>query len=140
MAGKVIFWFVLLLVSYTRTQLYSSSPKNGLISSMCPHLYNKVFKGYVPRGNLSAGVYSEVKSVNKLKSCVVKCCTTDKCNVAFMMDEKCFHVSCASDELCLPKLSSNTDSLDHIMMVLVQPTDEDTWEDLLSQQGKNIFG
>lgn len=135
MSSKVIFYLLVLLVSYTSTQLYTNTPKNRLISTICPHLYNKVFRGYVPRGNLSAGVYTEVKSVNKLRNCVVKCCTTDKCNVAFMMDEKCFHVACNSDEMCLPKLTSNLESVEHLLMVLVQPTDEDTWEDLLSQQG-----
>lgn len=93
----------------------------------------------MPQGNLSAGVYVEVKDAPKLKNCVVQCCVQPKCNVAFMTDGKCYHVSCKSDELCLPVMSPNADSVERISMVLVQPTDEDTWEDVLQQRGKKCL-
>lgn len=53
-----------------------------------------------------------------------------------MMDTKCYHVACASNELCVPTPSVNIESADRVAMVLVQPTDEDEWEDVLTQQGK----
>lgn len=90
----------------------------------------------MPRGNLSAGIYTPIDGVDALKSCVMKCCIDNaKCNVAFMMDTKCYHVACASNDLCVPTLSTNVESADRVAMVLVQPTDEDTWEDVLAQQG-----
>lgn len=135
MASKVIFLALIsLMISSSRTQLYSSN-KNELLT-VCPHLYQKVFRGYVPRGNLSAGMYSAVENIDKLKDCVFECCLQDKCHVALMKDTKCYHVTCKTDELCLPILSSNTETLDHVSMVLVRPTDQDTWEDVLREQGK----
>ena len=50
-----------------------------------------------------------------------------------MSDAKCYHITCTSDELCKPVLSPNPESKDHIMMVLVRPTDEDRWQDVLAQ-------
>lgn len=90
----------------------------------------------MPRGNLSAGLYTEVDGVTALKSCVLKCCVDSKCNVAFMMDTKCYHVACASNELCVPTPSENVKPADRVAMVLVQPTDDDTWVDVLGQQGR----
>lgn len=103
---------------------------------LCPRLYQKIFRGYVPRGNLSAGVFTEVEGVGALKSCVVKCCVDGKCNVAFMMDAKCYHIACASNELCVPTRSENVESTERVSMVLVQPADEETWEDVLEPQGR----
>lgn len=66
----------------------------------------------------------------------MKCCIDSKCNVAFMMNTKCYHVACISNDLCVPTQSMN-EGADEISMVLVQPTDDDSWEDVLAQQGKN---
>lgn len=100
----------------------------------CPRLYPKVFKGYVPRGNISAGVYEEITEINTLKPCVLKCCTKDVCNVAFMTDDKCYHISCKSNELCIPTMHLDPVTAEHVAMVLVKPTDDDNWEDELAAQ------
>lgn len=53
-----------------------------------------------------------------------------------MTDDKCYHVACNSNELCIPTLNSNPQTIEHVAMVLVKPTDEDTWEDVLAPQGE----
>lgn len=58
----------------------------------------------------------------------------DNCNVAFMTDEKCYHIACKSNDLCMPSLRRNPDSAEHIVMVLVKPKDGDSWEEDLQQQ------
>jgi hypothetical protein len=68
-----------------------------------------------------------------VKDCVVRCCRHEQCNVAFMTDDKCYQVTCTTDELCKPVLSPNSDSKEHVFMVLVKPTGEDSWQDVLSQ-------
>lgn len=143
-----ILWF-----GCTNTQFYT--PTQTEFRRFCPHLYHRTFRcafsavnrsqkkkpvhfafrGYVPRGNLSAGIYTEVDGATDMKNCASKCCLENKCNVAFMMDTKCYHVACVSNELCLPTLSDNVEPADRVAMVLVKPTDEDTWEDVLGQQG-----
>lgn len=100
--------------------------------------YYRFIRGYVPRGNLSAGVFTKVQDVSALKSCVMKCCVDEKCNVALMMDTNCYHVACASNDLCVPTPSGSLESTDRVAMVLVQPTDEDSWEDVLAQ-GSDFF-
>jgi len=52
-----------------------------------------------------------------------------------MRDDKCYHVKCYSNELCVPILNMNPLTMDHVNMVLVKPTDDESWEDVLAQQG-----
>lgn len=79
----------------------------------------------------------EIKDVTKLKGCVIKCCLKDNCNVAFMNIDICYHITCNSNEVCVPTLSLNPEVASGVSMVLVKPADEDdTWEDILEQQGE----
>ncbi|KAK9883051.1 hypothetical protein WA026_001259 [Henosepilachna vigintioctopunctata] len=101
----------------------------------CPRLYEHTFKGYIPRGNISAGTFTVAESVSDLKTCVLKCCQDGKCNVAFMNDLKCYHISCSSNELCLPTLHNDPDIRKNVYMVLVKPVeDEESWEEILNSQ------
>jgi hypothetical protein len=111
----------------------SCYPNNKNIRTICPRLYERTFKGFVPKGNLTAGIFKEIEGVSNVKDCVVRCCRHEQCNVAFMTDDKCYQVTCTTDELCKPVLSPNSDSKEHVFMVLVKPTGEDSWQDVLSQ-------
>lgn len=74
--------------------------------------------------------------VKSLKKCVLDCCVKEECNVAFMTDEKCYHIHCVSNELCMPFLSPNPETFDHVSMILVRPVLlEDSWEDIIRQEG-----
>lgn len=70
----------------------------------------------------------------KIERCLLKCCAKEKCNVAFIHNDKCYHITCYSNELCLPTLSTNPDAKNNVAMILVKPTDDDTWEDILQPQ------
>ncbi|KAL1497900.1 hypothetical protein ABEB36_008782 [Hypothenemus hampei] len=104
------------------------------IKSECPRLYPKLFKGCIPRGNTSAGYFEEITDINTLKPCVLQCCLKAACNVAFMSDDKCYHVACTSNELCIPTINRNPQTVDHVNMMLVKPTDDESWEDVLAPQ------
>lgn len=53
-----------------------------------------------------------------------------------MTKDKCYHVECISNELCIPIKLDNLDSTDDVSMVLVQPTlGDESWEEVLVQQG-----
>ncbi|CAH0563661.1 unnamed protein product [Brassicogethes aeneus] len=108
-----------------------SYPQGDGLMGFCPRLYKKSFKGYVPQGNLSAGIFDQTEITN-LKECVLKCCLKDKCNVAFMSEDKCYHISCYTNEMCAPIPSQKPNSVDRFTMVLVKPTDDDTWGDVLN--------
>lgn len=90
-------------------------------------------------GNLSAGNYTHAPADRRLWPCVLSCCTQlAQCNVAFMVAEKCYHVQCVSNELCMPHrheatngsalAGSDSDSKEatggsQLRMVLVHPVD-----------------
>lgn len=82
------------------------------------------------------GTFTEIEEVKVLKQCILKCCIKEDCNVVFMTDDKCYHISCTSNELCVPTRSPNPDTFDHVSMVLVRPVaPDDSWDDSM-QDGK----
>lgn len=85
---------------------------------------------------LQTGTFTEIEGIKTLKKCVLECCVKEDCNVAFMTDDKCYHIDCVRNELCIPALSPNPDTFDHVSMVLVRPEKgEDSWDDLMQQEG-----
>ncbi|KAL3274510.1 hypothetical protein HHI36_015893 [Cryptolaemus montrouzieri] len=101
----------------------------------CPKLYEHTFKGFVPRGNLTSGTFTPIKGILDLKSCVLRCCEDEKCNVAFMNDFKCYHIACISNDLCIPTLHEDPAIRKNVFMILVKPIDEeDSWEEILNTQ------
>lgn len=73
-------------------------------------------------GNLTAGNFTEKTTLKGLRQCVVSCCITDTCNIVFIVETRCYHVECASDELCLPLMRTGSRKWDsHVSMILVKP-------------------
>lgn len=62
----------------------------------------------------------------------MKCCKLqNKCNVAFVHNNTCYHVKCVSNDLCLPSKRPNVTT--QLKMMLVNPVDGDTWMDALKK-------
>lgn len=78
-------------------------------------------------GNAKAGKIIEVPVITTLQPCVDKCCSSlIECNVAFVYNKTCFHVTCISNELCLPLKRNNITA--NLAMQLVKPVaDDDSW-------------
>lgn len=86
-------------------------------------------------GVVFIGTFDEIKDIQSEKHCVLACCQKDECNVAFMTAEKCYHITCASNELCMPVLSPKVATRNQFAMVLVRAVGDDNWENLLSKRG-----
>ncbi|XP_066137669.1 dyslexia-associated protein KIAA0319-like protein [Euwallacea fornicatus] len=128
---KVLSVLIVVLLNYLHQS--HQYPSNSF-KTECPRLYGKIFKGYIPRGNVSAGTYEEIAETSTIKPCVRKCCLKISCNVAFMHKDKCYHVACNSNELCTPAMNMNPQTADRVSMVLVKPTDDESWEEVLAPQ------
>lgn len=73
-------------------------------------------------GNLTAGNFTEKTDLKGLRQCVMACCLADSCNIVFIVESRCFHVKCVSDELCLPLPRVGERKWDtHVSMILVKP-------------------
>lgn len=83
------------------------------------HLKHHILKS----GNFTAGNYTEKSGLKGLRQCVMTCCVEDTCNVAFIVNERCYHVECVSDELCLPlpRVGKHKWDTQPIYMILVKP-------------------
>jgi len=75
-------------------QLYSEF-QVGLdkLADTCPNSFSRVFVGFGPKGNDTAGTYEKRKDITNLKDCIFACCVDDKCNVVFMYSNNCYLVS-----------------------------------------------
>ncbi|KAF9805268.1 hypothetical protein SFRURICE_014019 [Spodoptera frugiperda] len=115
---------------------YSKPWRDIYENNKCPKLYPKNFLNYMPVGNLTAGNYTEKPGLKGLKQCVMECCISESCNIVFIYDQRCFHVECVSDELCLPlqRTGSRKWEASHVSMILVKPVlPNENWSDILDQ-------
>ena len=60
------------------------------------------------RGGLSSGLFHEVGKVNDIKSCSQHCCLSQICDLAFMVMDHCFLVTCSSSN---PRMCDSTPAL-----------------------------
>lgn len=71
-------------------------------------------------GNKTAGTYKEFLKASGIETCAVQCCMQNtECNVAFVFNNKCFHVKCKDDEQCMPLERTHMEF--KLKMVLVNP-------------------
>ena len=61
------------------------------------------------KGGLSAGSFFPLGSVDNMEACVTQCCHRNSCDVAFMLKDSCFSITCASEELCEQVPAPSTD-------------------------------
>lgn len=54
------------------------------------------------KGGRKSGEFREIKGLKDMKTCVARCCEDrdKKCNLAFMLGDTCYSVSCKNKELC----------------------------------------
>ncbi|XP_046396275.1 dyslexia-associated protein KIAA0319-like protein isoform X2 [Ischnura elegans] len=145
-ACQIILWSAVILSPFgyaSETRSHGSSWDGGV----CPYLYSHRFNGYTTKGNLSVNTFKEqTNAAFSLEKCIQSCCMVEydrsdqdgtdgsdgDCNAILMYNDKCYHVSCKSNEDCLPV--KNEKSKD-VTMVLVKPIldgDNDlTWSSII---------
>ena len=70
--------------------------------------------------------FTIVKDANTMAKCMEKCCDSKDCDLAYMVERKCYSVSCSSKEDCLPvsvKASKKT-PLISAMVMKAEPKEE----------------
>lgn len=118
--------------------------------SKCDTIYKQVFEQSAPRENRNAGLIklydgpSSSAGGMDLMSCVAACCDSKNktCNVAFLYKQNCYHVTCKSNEACLPEKKTQTKA--QLRMVLVRPVRDNSrsdisWMDLLKENKLEQF-
>ncbi|XP_053610675.1 dyslexia-associated protein KIAA0319 [Plodia interpunctella] len=115
--------------------LYNKPWNEKYENNKCPKLFPKNFDNYAPVGNYTAGNYTEQTNLKGLRQCVMACCLSDTCNIVFIMDSRCYHVECVSDEMCLPLLRTGNHKWNsHFSMILVKPVlPNENWSEILYQ-------
>ena len=135
---------------------------------LCPRMYLRVFTGFAPKGNESAGRYIKKDDIHSIENCITSCCSEDMCNVIFMYNKTCYQVCkhetllhlccksiyfdinvhifhnpqivCTSNEMCAPLFRPEPQFGRHVSMVLVQPVSpEETWETVLAASWEDDY-
>ena len=66
--------------------------------TLCKH--SKVNRNSTLRGGIHAGLMREIGKVNSDSECISQCCFSKTCDVAFLLLNRCFLISCKNRTLC----------------------------------------
>ena len=67
-------------------------------ATLCKH--SKVNRNSTLRGGIHAGLMKEIGKVNTDTECISQCCFSKTCDVAFLLLNRCFLISCKNRTLC----------------------------------------
>lgn len=69
------------------------------LDAKCPH--NEVMYNVKLRGGLLSGKFTDIGKVRSIKTCIRYCCQTQKkCDLAFLLKDRCYLVKCYNEERC----------------------------------------
>ena len=61
---------------------------------------SRIITNHTLKGGKTAGELKDLGMVESVEDCIEKCCGEKTCEVAFLVDNKCYSVECYGDELC----------------------------------------
>lgn len=96
MHRKVSFFVLFLIKCFYLTLVVPKEQARGKLQCVS----TRIKVGATLRGGMKAGNFTDVGIVEDAKVCVNLCCVSETCNVAMMVNERCFLVSCFSTKLC----------------------------------------
>lgn len=74
------------------------------------------------RGGLLAGKFTDIGKVRSIKTCIRYCCQTQKkCDLAFLLKDRCYLVKCYNEERCQALPSPSIDFNFEQKMAFVAP-------------------
>ncbi|XP_026472813.1 dyslexia-associated protein KIAA0319-like protein [Ctenocephalides felis] len=130
-------WTINIILIVFFTYISCDNVNNGDILERCPRIYPRVFNGFAPIGNYSAGNFSEYKPSKDIDQCVASCCLADKCHVALQHNTTCYHISCATNQLCLPLYRESQASITKMVLVNTISDDDYTWKKIIAESNLN---
>ena len=84
-------------------------PKVTTNQQFCP-LLGGVLEGVTFNGGINAGNFTDHGLVEEFSSCIEKCCSSQTCDVSFMVEKNCYSVKCAMNKRrCLPIIARSTE-------------------------------
>ena len=58
-------------------------------------------------GGINAGKFEDLGKTSDMNSCIKRCCAKSTCDVAFLLEDECYGVSCLSNALCKTRQAKN---------------------------------
>jgi len=88
------------------------------------------------RGGLSAGQFTPIGHVDGMEACVNLCCKRKTCDIALMLRDSCYSITCASEELCEEVPAPSTDFYPRLSYVR-RDLESQTKKELLQTKAEN---
>lgn len=80
-------------------------------------LHSDILKNASLEGQLKAGNFTYLGEVHNMEECMGMCCSSKKCQLAYLDKKKCYGVKCFSEELCKVTTGIGTDDVKISLMV-----------------------
>ena len=78
-----------------------TQPQSGLNPSMAGQCRpGKIFKEVTLKGGVNAGTYKDVGEVASIDDCSKRCCEYSACDLAFLLQKRCYLVGCSDGKNC----------------------------------------
>ena len=61
---------------------------------------DKILVGHSLKGGTRAGLFEVLGDTASMQACLQRCCSKKTCDVALLIDGRCYGVDCYSDDLC----------------------------------------
>lgn len=98
----------------------SRTLKTESFEDKCPH--NEVMYNMKLAGGLKAGKFTDIGRVKGINTCIRYCCDSKvDCDLAFMLDRRCFLVKCYTEDKCQTLPASGDDYKFKQRMAFVSP-------------------
>ena len=90
------------------------------LDAKCPH--NEVMYNVKLTGGLLSGKFTDIGKVRSIKTCIRYCCQAQqKCDLAFLLRDRCYLVKCYNEERCQALPSPSIDFNFEQKMAFVAP-------------------
>lgn len=104
----------------TRVKKKTSSSNRGL----CPH--GAIFTDVSLKGGKKAGKFEILEGAKDMQSCIQKCCTSPSCQVAWLLGDHCYSVTCYDKCITVKKSSGRIRSQLTLLTGKLQQSENDS--------------
>ena len=97
---------------------------------------SEVMTNVTLRGGITAGKFLDRGKIRHIKECVEICCLDKICDLAFVLQNNCFSVTCFNEQLCEVIKAKSTDDKPKLVYIYARTQTEPT----TAKQGKQPRG
>jgi hypothetical protein len=113
---------------------YPTSNINHNLRSQMRCSYTSIQRGVMPQGGFSRDYVEHVGTVRDVKECVRSCCGSRDCDMAFMLANHCYRISCSREpKKCEPTKAKGKNRFVSKLVKLTRKPIDGEWSELFAR-------